>query len=132
LILGILFFRREQQVHPGSFHGWLLLYERHILHTLFHPADQTVADFPVFHLASAKNDRKPDFIAFCEELAHMLDLDFQVMVPDFGADPKLFDLAALVLLPGFLHFLFALITELRKIRQFADWRVVLSSDFYQV
>jgi hypothetical protein len=86
----------------------------------------------VFHFASAEYDGKPDFVALPKKFAHLLDLDIEVVVADFGPDAKLFDLAALVLFPGFLELLFALVSKFGKVRQFADRRIVLRCDFYQI
>jgi hypothetical protein len=52
--------------------------------------------------------------------------------PNFGADPELFDLPALVLFARFLQLLFALITKLGEIGKLADRRVVQWSDFDKI
>ena len=86
----------------------------------------------MFHLTSSKNDRQADFVALGKKLAHVLDLDVQVMAPDFGANAQFLDLTAFVLFARFLQFLLALVAKLGKIRQFADRGVVLGSDLDEV
>jgi hypothetical protein len=52
--------------------------------------------------------------------------------PDFRADPEFLNVAALVLLTGFLQFLLAFVAKFGKIRQLANWGVVQRSDFDEV
>jgi hypothetical protein len=52
--------------------------------------------------------------------------------PDFGTDPELFYLPALVLLAGLLQLFFTLIAKFGKIRELADRRVVQWSYFDEV
>lgn len=110
----------------------VLLKDRDIRDPIFNALQQIFPKVLVFHLAAPEHNGKPNFVALFKKLAHVINLDIQVMDADLRPNAQLFDLAALVLLSGFFQLLLTLVTVFGEVCQFANWRIVLRRDLNEV
>lgn len=94
--------------------------------------DHDVAEFFMRHLATAIKDLNTYFMTFGEEFAHLTELDIQVALTNFEAEPHLLEFACLVASAILLRFFHLLILVFTPVDDFCNGRVSIGRDFNQV
>lgn len=126
------FLWREHHAHKLAFKSGILLNAGHVNHRFLGSFNQLPADLWMLELPASKNNGKSNFVPLGQKLAHMFDLDIQIMRANAGPSTNFLELPALLLLSGFLQFLFAFVAKLGEINQLANRRIVQRGNFNQI
>jgi hypothetical protein len=116
-------FGLEEQRHPPAFHFGIAFDfadEPEGVADFFH---DVAAEFQVGHFAAFELQRELDLVAFLEELAGVVDLDFEIVIADAdGAELEFFELAAAAARAALVFLLLLLVAPLAVIHDSANRR----------
>lgn len=124
--------RGDLQVDVSACHLGLHVGMTHGGEILFDTLGELKAQFLVGHLAAAELELDAHFVAFCQEVFSVGDLDGVIVGINPDAELELLDLAVLGVLMGLFLVLLLDVLVLAVIDNFAHWRVCTGGDLNEV
>lgn len=124
--------RADLHVDVSPRHLGILIDVAHGQEVLFDLERQGVPEFLVSHLAATELKLDADFVAFCQEVFGVHDLDLVIMRVDADAEFHLLHLATLLVLVSFLLVLLLRVFVFAVIDDLAHGRISRGSDFDEI